>query len=477
MIRRMLLPVLLSSALLAATWQVRSSDDAADRPPQPPMSPPAASLVTPLISVRRIPLFLQAPEADRRLVADLRDVVSGLPDSSCVAVTEFGRLIYGFNEVSPLIPASTQKLLLGLAALETMGADHVFTTRVVSRIPPLNGVVDGDVWLVGGGDPVLMTDDYVDRFDDEMAFTNMERLADELVGAGVSSIAGAVIGDESLFDSLRYVESWPERFRPGQQNQAGPLSALSVNDGFSWWHATNTANGLNTPAGDPAAFAAALFDDLLEDRDMVIRRSAQAGVAPLDAAVELASIDSPTLAEIVTQMLVTSDNTTAEVLLKNLGSTVSPPGSSAAGTGVVLTALGAAGHDLSGVMAADGSGLDPANRVTCRILTAVLEDAEHGPELVSGLAVAGRSGTMRRRLVGSSAEGRARAKTGTLRDVTSLAGQVETLEGRILSFAVLTNAEPLPDRVKHLHDQVVLKLVAYPSGPDLDLLVPLPVPD
>ena len=107
-IRRMLLPVLLSSALLAATWQVRSSDDAADRPPQPPMSPPAASLVTPLISVRRIPLFLQAPEADRRLVADLRDVVSGLPDSSCVAVTEFGRLIYGFNEVSPLIPASTQ---------------------------------------------------------------------------------------------------------------------------------------------------------------------------------------------------------------------------------------------------------------------------------------------------------------------------------------------------------------------------------
>jgi hypothetical protein len=52
---------------------------------------------------------------------------------------------------------------------------------------------------------------------------------------------------------------------------------------------------------------------------------------------------------------------------------------------------------------------------------------------------------------------------------------VETIEGRVLSFAVLTNAEPLPDRVKRLHDQVVLKLVAYPSGPDLDLLGPLPV--
>ncbi|MDP7410533.1 MAG: D-alanyl-D-alanine carboxypeptidase/D-alanyl-D-alanine-endopeptidase [Acidimicrobiales bacterium] len=473
--RRMLLPVLLSTALLATTWQVRATDSTADRPPLPPTTPPTASLVTPLISVRRIPLFLQAPEADRRLVADLRDVASGLPDNSCVAVTEFDRLIYGFNEVTPLIPASTQKLLLGLAALESMGANQVFTTRLVSRTPPLNGVVDGDVWLVGGGDPVLMTDGYVNRFDDEMAFTNMEHLADKLVDAGVSSISGAVIGDESRFDSLRYVESWPERFRPGQQNQAGPLSALSVNDGFSWWHAENTANGLNTPAGDPAAFAAAFFDDLLEDRDVAIRRSAQAGIAPLDAVVELASIDSPPLADIVTQMLVTSDNTTAELLLKNLGAIVSPPGSSATGTGVLLTALSAAGHDLSGVVVADGSGLDPANRVTCRILTTVLEDADHGPALVAGLAVAGRSGTMRRRLVGSSAEGRARAKTGTLRDVTSLAGQVETIEGRVLSFAVLTNAEPLPDRVKRLHDQVVLKLVAYPSGPDLDLLGPLPV--
>ncbi len=473
--RRQLLPFVMSLALLGTAWQTRATDSAGDRPPVVVSNPPAASLATPLISVRRIPLFLQAPEADRRLVSDLEGVVSGLPNNSCVAVTEHGRLIYGANETAPLVPASTQKLVLALAALEKMGGDRIFSTKLLSRSAPVNGIVDGDVWLVGGGDPLLMTKDYVDRFDDSMAYTDMGLLADQVVDAGISSITGAVIGDESWFDSLRYVDTWPARFRPGQQNQTGPLSALSVNDGFTWWHAENTANGLNTPANDPAAFAAAFFDDLLEDRDMVIKRPAQAGIAPLDAVIELASIDSPPLTDIVNQMLVTSDNTTAELLLKALGAEVGPPGSTVKGTEVVLAALVAAGHDLTGIFAADGSGLDAGNRVTCDILTSLLEDTEHGPSLVSSMAIAGLSGTMRRRLAGSSAEGRTRAKTGTLRDVASLVGQVESIEGRVLTFAVMTNAEPLPSGVKSLHDQVVLNLVTYPSGPDLELLVPLAV--
>lgn len=467
------MPAVLVLALIGTAWQVRATDAAADIPLAVPTTPPGVPVVTPLLSVRRIPLFLQAPEADRRLVADLNQVVRDLPDNTCIAVTEYGRLLYGHNEIRPMIPASTQKLILALAALEAMGPEHVFSTRLMARTQPVDGVVDGDIWLVGGGDPVLMTGDYVERFDDAMAFSDLERLAEKVSAAGITTITGAVIGDESHFDSLRYVATWPERFRPGQQNQAGPLSALSVNDGFVWWHAENTANGLNTPAADPAEFAAVFFDDLLEDRDLVIKRSAQSGVAPLDAVVELARLDSPTLADIVTQMLVTSDNTTAELLLKSMGAIAAQPGSSAGGAEVVLGALVSAGLDSVGLVTADGSGLDPSNRVTCQVLTAVLEDAEHGEELVAGLAVAGQSGTMRRRLVGSSAEGRARAKTGTLRDVTSLAGQVETLEGRTLSFAILTNAEPLPDKVKRLHDQVVLNLISYPSGPDLDLLEPL----
>ena len=96
--RRQLLPFVMSLALLGTAWQTRATDSAGDRPPVVVSNPPAASLATPLISVRRIPLFLQAPEADRRLVSDLEGVVSGLPNNSCVAVTEHGRLIYGVNE-------------------------------------------------------------------------------------------------------------------------------------------------------------------------------------------------------------------------------------------------------------------------------------------------------------------------------------------------------------------------------------------
>ncbi len=404
----------------------------------------------------------------------LEEVVGRLPDRSCVIVTEHGRVLYAFNEDLPMVPASTQKLVLALAALESLGPDAVFTTRVLARSRPVEGVVDGDIWLVGGGDPVVMTSSYADRFEDQVPFTDAARLADTVVEAGLETVTGAVIGDESRFDALRFVETWPERFRPGEQNQAGPLSALSLNDGFSWWHPDNTANGLNTPASDPAAFAAALFDDLLEDRGVVVRRRSQAGVAPLDATVELARIDSPRLADIVGQMLVTSDNTTAEIMLKNMGAEEQVPGTSATGIAAVARALAAAGQDGTGVVTADGSGLDPGNRVTCRALTSMLEDPVHGSELTGRLAVAGQSGTMRRRLAGSSGEGRVMAKTGTLRDVTSLAGQVETVEGRRLSFALLTNAEPLPDSVKRLHDQVVLDLVAYPSGPDVALLKPLP---
>ena len=89
--------------------------------------------------------------------------------------------------------------------------------------------------------------------------------------------------------------------------------------------------------------------------------------------------------------------------------------------------------------------------------------------------MAGRSGTLRERLVGTAAEGRMRAKTGSLRDVVSLVGAVETLTGRTLAFAVVTNAEGSGAQVKALHDRVVLGLVPYPDGPPLELLGPLPV--
>jgi D-alanyl-D-alanine carboxypeptidase/D-alanyl-D-alanine-endopeptidase (penicillin-binding protein 4) len=459
-----------------AAWQAGVSDREHDLPPREAAAVPPPEVRTPLFSLRRIPIFLQEPEADRRLVAALESASSDLPADSCVAVTESGRSRYAHQAEAQLVPASTQKLLVGAAVLAVLGPDYRFTTRVLARATPVDGVIDGDVWLLGGGDPVLTTADYSERYDDVLPYTDVDMLAQQVQEAGVSTITGAVIGDESRFDSLRWVPSWPERFRPGNQTQSGPLSALSVNDGFSRWDPTRTSYGHGTPAAAPAEFAAAFFDDLLEARDLVIRRRAQAGVAPLDATHELASIQSPPLGDIVRQMLLTSDNMTAELLLKALSAEVEPPGGTAAGVALMRGAIEELGIDLAGSTSADGSGLDGGNRVSCGQLVAILDLAGGlGDAIDTGLAVAGESGTMRSRLVGTAAEGRVSGKTGTLRDAVSLAGRVESVAGRSLTFAILSNGYPMPEGVRTVHDRIVLDLVAYPDGPDLALLEPLPV--
>ena len=476
-IRRIALPLLLVALAVGSAWQARASDEEHDRPPREPSAIPPPEVRTSLFSVRRVPIFLQEPEADRRLIVSLEESATALPGDSCVAVSESGRARYGHLADRALVPASTQKLLTGAAALALLGPDHRFTTRLMARAEPVEGVIDGDIWLVGSGDPLLSTAAYSDRFDDPLPYTDIDLLAEQVADAGITTITGAVIGDESRFDGLRWVETWPERFRPGNQSQAGPLSALTVNDGFTRWEPERTAYGYNTPAAEPAAFAAAFFDDLLEARNLVIRRVAQAGVVPLDATVELAMIESPPLGDIVRQMLLTSDNMTAELLVKALGAQVEAPGSTAGGLTAMRGALEDLGLDLAGSTSADGSGLDAGNQVSCALLVAILETStdESGSLLGTGLAVAGESGTMSKRLVGTSAEGRVAAKTGTLNDAVSLAGRVETLGGRSLTFAVLSNAQPMPEEIRSIHDQVVLTLVRYPDGPDLSLLEPHPV--
>jgi D-alanyl-D-alanine carboxypeptidase/D-alanyl-D-alanine-endopeptidase (penicillin-binding protein 4) len=173
-------------------------------------------------------------------------------------------------------------------------------------------------------------------------------------------------------------------------------------------------------------------------------------------------------------MLVESDNTTAELMVKEMGRTQADRGTTVQGLTVVLEALGDAGHPVDGVVPHDGSGLDPDNRLTCGLLASVLDDSDLGSILVDALPVAGDRGTMKKRFVGTAGEGRVRAKTGTLRGVTSLAGVADTPGGRRLAFALVSNGE-LPYEIRDLHEDVVLTLLSYPAGPGVDLLSPQPV--
>ena len=111
----------------------------------------SAGVGTPLLSVRRIPEFLQAPTAHRRLREALAEPVAALPTGTCLSVAEYGQELFSVDAAAPMTPASAQKLLTALGALRLLGPGSVLTTRVVVDEPPVNGVVLGDLWLVGGG--------------------------------------------------------------------------------------------------------------------------------------------------------------------------------------------------------------------------------------------------------------------------------------------------------------------------------------
>ncbi|MEE9417680.1 MAG: D-alanyl-D-alanine carboxypeptidase/D-alanyl-D-alanine-endopeptidase [Acidimicrobiales bacterium] len=471
--RRLILPLLLLIVAGVAAFMARSADRDAAALSEPAESSPLPSAVTPVLSARRIPEFIRVDTSNETLATDLVSVVESSPENSCLVVTSEGDEVFNHNGQLPLVPASAQKLVTGTAALEELGGDYVFETIAGTTSAVSSGVIEGDLWLVGGGDPILTTKRYAGRYPEPETFTDLAELADALVAVGITEIQGGVIGDESRYDVVRSVPSWPPRFI--DQNQTGPLSALSVNDGFDSYPDDNHANQLATSSSQPATNSAKIFDDLLEERGVVIRGGSSVGEVP-SGLFALAKLQSPPLTEVVGQMLASSDNSTAELLLKEIGLQARQDGSTTAGaeaSGVIMTR---AGFKMAGVVVADGSGLSSDNSVTCELLIDLLDDAGPDSALAAGLAISGQSGTLRERFLAPGLAGRIRAKTGSLNEVSALAGFAEGAEGDILTFAYIVNQPELsPDRARVTQDGLGKELVEYPEGPELNQLAPKPV--
>jgi D-alanyl-D-alanine carboxypeptidase/D-alanyl-D-alanine-endopeptidase (penicillin-binding protein 4) len=473
MLKKMLVPLVLFIVSALAWVNAASLDSQSGKELMPVVSDSRNSVVTPLLSARRVPVFLQAPIADKELKNEVENLVAELPGLSCVNVLEDGRVIFEQLSSEPIIPASTQKLLTAVALLEIFGPDHKFSTKIISEIQPVNGTLKGDLWVVGGGDPLLMTAKYAERYKDPFSYTNVENLGLKIVSSGINHIEGSIIGDESLFDDMRFVDTWPERFRYTDQKQSGPISALSLNGGFIRWDPVKESNGFNTPTEEPAEYTVSVLKEILEENGITVSGNTLSGQAPETAFFEIASIESPAMKEIISKMLLGSDNTTAEILLKGLSASVEKPGTSSGGATVIAESLNLLGFNMEQVEILDASGLDYGNRVTCKLLTELLDSASHSIELKQSLPVAGRSGTLRKRLLDTPAEGLVRGKTGSLNGVISLAGSVDTIFDRSLSFAFITNFDGDKGRIKYLHDQILLEMIKYPQGPSIDLLKPV----
>lgn len=418
---------------------------------------------TPVLSARRVPELLARPAADAHLQAGLTALAARLPASSCLVTDE---PTGGFEHQGdlPLIPASAMKMVVATAAIEHLGGDHRLVTTVRAAAPPVDGVVAGDLWLVGGGDPLLATAAYAASFRRQpQAFTPIEQLADAVVEAGVRVVRGSVVGDETRYDTDRYVRSWKPVYVT--DNETGPMSALSVNDGFG------IIEPEKQPATQPAIHAAAVFAQLLEERGVEVQGRPAAGEAPAGASV-VAEQPSLPVSEIVAQMLRESDNQTAEMIVKELGAWSGRGGSTAAGTAVAVETLDRAGLPTGGVVIVDGSGLDRANRLTCRLLLALLQ-RDTGALLVPSLAVAGETGTLEHRFKQTPVAGRLLAKTGSLNGVAALTGEVTSTEGVVTRFAFIVNGIPTNQAGVVLQDALAELLVHHPPAEALAGLGPV----
>ena len=326
-----------------------------------------------------------------------------------------GATVYSANPERALLPASVEKLPITLAALRVLTPSYRFHTVVAGDGLRAGRRWEGNLDLVGYGDPTLAPSD-------------LKALARDIAGSGIKRVTGRVVGDESYFDARRDVPGWKPSYI-GVESR--PLSALSVEGA--------TFAGVN----GSAAAAARAFTAALERRGVVVQGRPATGRAPA-AALPLAVDYSDPLIEVVRHMNRESDNFVSEILLKGLGAVVAGRGTTAAGALVVRTELVAAGVSVSGVRIADGSGLSRRDRLTADALLGILRAGADDPSIrgafVTSLSVAGISGTLEHRLERRPTRGQVIGKTGTTNVACALAGFVR----RRYVFAILQNGFPVP---------------------------------
>ncbi len=358
---------------------------------------------------------------------------------------------YARNSRTALRPASNAKLVTATAALARWGPDHRFKTELylpgIYASQTYNiGEVRGYVYLKGYGDPSLsMTRFQNDRL--HVTTSSIEALVAHLKALGVTRIAGRIVGDASWFDAKQTVASW----KAGLEDDCGPLSALSVNEGLR--------NGERV--ADPALYAARRLTRALEDAGIEVTRGALTGRVPQGAWLTATLVSAP-LRTLLKPMLKQSDNFFAEMMVKGLGRDFAGEGSTLAGLTIVRRTLTDLGLDTTALRVADGSGLSYQNRFTTKGVARLLRVMAARDDFAvfrGGLAIAGRDGTLARRMRGTAAQGNFRGKTGYLRVASALSGYVTDAAGRRIVVSMLMNGDP----VDYLHarraqDRIVVYL-------------------
>jgi serine-type D-Ala-D-Ala carboxypeptidase/endopeptidase (penicillin-binding protein 4) len=345
------------------------------------------------------------------LAAQLRR--SGGSGGAWVGDPVTGETLFAGGAARRLRLASNMKLFTTATALSRIGPDEEFETRVIADGVVSDGVVRGNLILVGGGDPSLTSQ-------------GLARLAGQVRAAGIQRVTGRVLYDESVFDSKRAISQ--PGISGGRFAELGRLSGLSFESGRSV---------------HPARSAALSMIAILRKRGVTVAKKSGAGRAPdvPTAEQEIGEVTSSSLALLSRATNTFSLNFYAEMLVKLIGVDERARGSTKAGIAEIKEFSQEAGGPLRAV---NGSGLSRTDIATPRavgaLLTHMLEEEEKVRDAFLGsLAVAGGSGTLARRMRGSAAQGRCIGKTGTLTGVSALSGYCEVAPDRFVVFSILMN--------------------------------------
>lgn len=414
-----------------------------------------------------------------------------------------GEVLYRLNSAKLVMPASNMKIVTLAAAAERLGWDYTFETRLLAAGPIENGVLRGDLIVVGGGDPSI-------NGRGGSPTRVFETWADRLRADGVARIDGRIVGDDRAFQDEPLGAGWA--WDDLGYGYAAPISALQYNENLAQVvvrpgdasgaaahvelgppesglvleaRVTTSAPGVQAdlelkrlagsdrlevmgtiPSGsgeivrtaavnDPAGFFVRALRAVLVGRGIDVRGEAvhiDRAASPPDraAATLLFSHRSPPLSEIATVLMKVSQNLYAETLLKTLGATRGTP-TAEAGRKVVQEVLEGWGVPPDAVVLSDGSGLSRYNFVTAETLVRILgqmhRDQRHQAAFSATLPIGGRDGTIARRMKGTRAEGNVQAKTGSIANVRALSGYTRTVDGELLVFSIIANNFNLPPSV------------------------------
>jgi len=466
----------LVSALALCSGCARHAVASMPHSPYPPYHPPIAPVA--LVAAPRAPQWTDADIARLRakLAAPLSE--SALATTGIAILDSQGRPLFVRHERTAAVPASTFKLLVAVTALQTLGPDFRFETRFEAGDVPHNGTLDGNLYLIGDGDPSLTAD-------------QLRGGVGAIARAGTTDITGSVVADATVFGGREINPAWePDDL---QYDYAAGTSALSLDEGTVELHlipgnvgaparidvrppsdvvhirggvltgystslsidraadrndfmldghiATDAEQSFYRPVIDQPLYAAGVANSMLRARNITVEAPPHTGIAPAGGTVLWRHYSAP-LRVLLSHMLFESDNHYAEQLLRAVGAHSGALGTEASGAiaeRAVFSRLGAPADRLHIV---DGSGLAPSDRIAPISMATLLARANLDPTgdvLFHDLPRVGIEGTVRHHDV-TTALGRARAKSGHIEDVDTLAGYVDTRHHGRVAFAILVNS-------------------------------------